>query len=331
MLWNGVEFVQAVGHNQNINIDSSCEVCKYSQKKCSLDCVFARYFPPGKESRVRVHNMRLLFGVDRVAKLLNHYKPPLTDGIMQSIIFESNDRSINPTAAGWVYRYIRNLQREILQTITDLQNIEAQLRPYWLASKQGHTSSTSGRKQLPSFDSSTVYYICRNCRTSISLCEDFYCLKKMAPHRGFFIKVINLHTSGKELLRDDGPEEVNLYCDDCGIHLGMKIAVEAATEGPFATKSIAALQLDKLLLWNGKYALEAVPSPAKMPRVAAPIGPAPVAAPIRQLGAEEITQHFARQDPVQEQVVIIEDDNETTQDQIWDNLEAQDGAGNDAL
>lgn len=282
--------------------------------------------PPGEESRVRVNNIRLFFGVDRVAKLLDDYKPPLTDGIMRSIIFESNDRSINSTAAGWVYRYIRNLQREILQTITDLQNIEAQLRLYWLASKQGHTSSTSGRKQLPSFDSSTVYYICRNCRTSIALCEDFYCLEEMAPHRG-----INLHTSGKELLRDDGPEEVNLYCDDCGIHLGMKIAVEAATEGPFANKSIASLQLNKLLLWNGKYALEAVPSPENMPRVAAPIGPAPVAAPIRQLGAEEITQRFARQDPVQEQVVTIEDDNETTQDQIWDNLEAQDGAGNGAL
>lgn len=165
-----LELVQAIGHEENINIKILCQVCKNSYKKCFSYCVFARYFPPGNKSKIHTNNMRQLFWVSKVAELFDKNKLPLRDSIIRSILFESECRFTNPTR---VCRLISDLQHEIIKTTAGLHNTNAQLQSYQVVNKQGQSPSSISRgKQIHSFDSSNVYYRRRNYGTA-ALLRDF--------------------------------------------------------------------------------------------------------------------------------------------------------------
>ncbi|XP_059311051.1 LOB domain-containing protein 22-like [Lycium ferocissimum] len=288
-LWNGANHVDVVGYERTSKKNNKCEVCKLLQKKCPPNCAFFRYFPPGKESETLAMKVKEVFGLPKVTDWIKKFQPPLMDSLMRCIIFEANTRSVNPNSGlRGVSTIIRNLQSRIEHAANDLQVTRANSEMHRLA-KKGQPTCPSGTSSWPSFDNASVYYMCRKCRTSIARCKDFGNLIEAVPNRGIFNNTINLK---------DGVREGDLHCVDCSSILGMKIEL--------ATKVQTVLQLDQLLLWNGKYSLEAVPSPAD--------GVAPPG-----------------QDMVQEQLVIIEDDNGITQDQIWGDLEAQEPAGDDAV
>ncbi|GMP35103.1 hypothetical protein CsSME_00007697 [Camellia sinensis var. sinensis] len=106
-----------------VNGTQACAACKYQRRKCAPDCILAPYFPHDRHRQFL--NAHKLFGVSNITKIIRNLDPPDKDQAMRTIIFQSDVRASDPV--GGCYRIIRDLQRQIDYTQTELVIVLQQL------------------------------------------------------------------------------------------------------------------------------------------------------------------------------------------------------------
>lgn len=90
----------------NHRSESVCAACRYQRKRCPPDCPLAPYFPPSRENDFR--DVRRLFGISNILKLIANLDPPHKHIAMKSIIFHAKKRALDPV--GGCHRIILQLQ-----------------------------------------------------------------------------------------------------------------------------------------------------------------------------------------------------------------------------
>lgn len=90
----------------NRRSESVCAACRYQRKRCPPDCPLAPYFPPSRENDFR--DVRRLFGISNILKLIANLDPPHKHMAMKSIIFHAKKRALDPV--GGCHRIILELQ-----------------------------------------------------------------------------------------------------------------------------------------------------------------------------------------------------------------------------
>lgn len=75
---------------------SPCAACKFLRRKCTLECVFAPYFPPDNPQKFA--NVHKVFGASNVAKLLNELNASQREDAVNSLAYEAEYRLRDPAA-----------------------------------------------------------------------------------------------------------------------------------------------------------------------------------------------------------------------------------------
>ncbi|KAF3447536.1 hypothetical protein FNV43_RR12722 [Rhamnella rubrinervis] len=83
-----------------------CAACRYQRKRCPPDCPLAPFFPPSSENDFQ--NVRRLFGISNILKLISNLDPSHRHIAMKSIIFHAKKRALDPV--GGCHRIILHLQ-----------------------------------------------------------------------------------------------------------------------------------------------------------------------------------------------------------------------------
>ncbi|KAH9327882.1 hypothetical protein KI387_044374, partial [Taxus chinensis] len=103
--------------------NSPCAACKFLRRKCTVECVFAPYFPP--EEPQKFVNVHKIFGASNVTKLLNDLAPHQRDDAVNSLAYEAEARLKDPVygcvgAISVLQRQIQLLQKELAAVHADL-------------------------------------------------------------------------------------------------------------------------------------------------------------------------------------------------------------------
>ena len=101
----------------------ACAACKHQKRKCSSDCILARYFP--QELYKEFVDVHRLFGVSNVIKLCNSVSQEHRDIVIQTITYEAEMRRKDPVQG--IFGIIRDLLAEIESTKKELQTIQQQI------------------------------------------------------------------------------------------------------------------------------------------------------------------------------------------------------------
>ncbi|KAJ8764292.1 hypothetical protein K2173_006032 [Erythroxylum novogranatense] len=106
--------------------NSPCAACKLLRRKCTLECVFAPYFPPDQPQKFStVHKV---FGASNVAKLLNELQATQREDAVNSLAYEAEARLRDPVYG--CVGLISLLQHKLKQLQLDLDNARKELANY---------------------------------------------------------------------------------------------------------------------------------------------------------------------------------------------------------
>ncbi|KAF5752920.1 LOB domain-containing 36 -like protein [Tripterygium wilfordii] len=106
--------------------NSPCAACKFLRRKCTLECVFAPYFPSDDPHKfVSVHKV---FGASNVAKLLNELNVAQRKDAVESLAYEAEARLRDPVYG--CVGLISVLQHKLRQVQSDLFNAKKELATY---------------------------------------------------------------------------------------------------------------------------------------------------------------------------------------------------------
>ncbi|XP_031505011.1 LOB domain-containing protein 4 [Nymphaea colorata] len=101
---------------------SPCAACKLLRRRCTLDCVFAPYFPSDEPQKFA--NVHKVFGASNVNKMLQELPVHQRSDAVSSMVYEANARVRDPVYG--CVGAITSLQRQIdvLQTQLALARAE---------------------------------------------------------------------------------------------------------------------------------------------------------------------------------------------------------------
>ncbi|CAA3011338.1 Hypothetical predicted protein [Olea europaea subsp. europaea] len=105
---------------------SPCAACKFLRRKCTLECVFAPYFPPDNPQKFA--NVHKVFGASNVAKLLNELNASQREDAVNSLAYEAEYRLRDPVYG--CVGLISILQHKIRQVHSDLATAKKELATY---------------------------------------------------------------------------------------------------------------------------------------------------------------------------------------------------------
>ncbi|KAH9309341.1 hypothetical protein KI387_037252, partial [Taxus chinensis] len=102
---------------------SPCAACKFLRRKCTVECVFAPYFPPDQPHKFA--NVHKIFGASNITKLLNELPPHQREDAVNSLAYEAEARMKDPVygcvgAISILQRQMHHLQRELVVAHADL-------------------------------------------------------------------------------------------------------------------------------------------------------------------------------------------------------------------
>eukprot|EP01018_Ginkgo_biloba_P033850 Gb_03653 [translate_table: standard] len=106
--------------------NSPCAACKFLRRKCTLECVFAPYFPPDQPQKFA--NVHKIFGASNVTKLLNELHPHQREDAVNSLAYEADARVKDPVYG--CVGAISILQHQVKQLQSDLHNARSELSKY---------------------------------------------------------------------------------------------------------------------------------------------------------------------------------------------------------
>ncbi|KAG2313233.1 hypothetical protein Bca52824_024790 [Brassica carinata] len=73
---------------------TACAACKFQRKKCTENCILARYFPQEKQNQFL--NAHKVFGVSNITKFIRGVEERQRDVAMNNLIFHANARARDP-------------------------------------------------------------------------------------------------------------------------------------------------------------------------------------------------------------------------------------------
>lgn len=106
--------------------NSPCAACKFLRRKCTLECVFAPYFPPDQPQKFA--NVHKIFGASNVTKLLNELHPHQREDAVNSLAYEADARVKDPVYG--CVGAISILQHQVKQLQTELHHARSELSKY---------------------------------------------------------------------------------------------------------------------------------------------------------------------------------------------------------
>ncbi|CAI9766827.1 unnamed protein product [Fraxinus pennsylvanica] len=105
---------------------SPCAACKFLRRKCTLECVFAPYFPPDNPQKFA--NVHKVFGASNVAKLLNELNASQREDAVNSLAYEAEYRLRDPIYG--CVGLISILQHKLRQVHNELATAKKELATY---------------------------------------------------------------------------------------------------------------------------------------------------------------------------------------------------------
>ncbi|XP_062093467.1 LOB domain-containing protein 4-like [Humulus lupulus] len=105
---------------------SPCAACKFLRRKCTLECVFAPYFPPDQPQKFAcVHKV---YGASNVAKILNELPVAHREEAVVSLAYEAQARLRDPVYG--CVGFISVLHNRLKQVQTELNAAKKELAAY---------------------------------------------------------------------------------------------------------------------------------------------------------------------------------------------------------
>ncbi|KAF4363066.1 hypothetical protein F8388_013430 [Cannabis sativa] len=105
---------------------SPCAACKFLRRKCTLECVFAPYFPPDQPQKFAcVHKV---YGASNVAKILNELAVAHREEAVVSLAYEAQARIRDPVYG--CVGFISVLHNRLKQVQTELHSARKELEAY---------------------------------------------------------------------------------------------------------------------------------------------------------------------------------------------------------
>ncbi|KAL3833368.1 hypothetical protein ACJIZ3_008104 [Penstemon smallii] len=106
--------------------NSPCAACKCLRRKCTVECVFAPYFPP--ENPQKFTNVHKVFGASNVAKILQELNAAQREDAVNSLAYEAEYRLRDPVYG--CVGLISMLQHRLKQVHLDLDTAKKELSTY---------------------------------------------------------------------------------------------------------------------------------------------------------------------------------------------------------
>ncbi|KAK4487309.1 hypothetical protein RD792_006082 [Penstemon davidsonii] len=106
--------------------NSPCAACKCLRRKCTVECVFAPYFPP--ENPQKFTNVHKVFGASNVAKILLELNAAQREDAVNSLAYEAEYRLRDPVYG--CVGLISMLQHRLKQVHLDLDTAKKELSTY---------------------------------------------------------------------------------------------------------------------------------------------------------------------------------------------------------
>ncbi|GLJ40774.1 hypothetical protein SUGI_0843170 [Cryptomeria japonica] len=106
--------------------NSPCAACKFLRRKCTVECVFAPYFPPDQPHKFA--NVHKIFGASNVTKLLNELHPHQREDAVNSLAYEAEARVKDPVYG--CVGTISVLHQQVRQLQSELQSARSELSRY---------------------------------------------------------------------------------------------------------------------------------------------------------------------------------------------------------
>ncbi|KAL3640269.1 hypothetical protein CASFOL_015237 [Castilleja foliolosa] len=106
--------------------NAPCAACKYLRRKCTKDCVFAPYFPPGDPQKfINIHKV---FGSSNVSKILNELNPKERNDAVNSLAYEAECRIKDPIYG--CVGFVSYLQHNLRQVQQEIERAKKELATY---------------------------------------------------------------------------------------------------------------------------------------------------------------------------------------------------------
>lgn len=121
--------------------NSPCAACKFLRRKCTLECVYAPYFPADQPQKFA--NVHKVFGASNVAKILSDLNVAQREDAVNSLAYEAEFRLRDPVYG--CVGLISVLKHRLDQVQADLVNAKKELATF-----------IGPSALLPMFDHSTV-------------------------------------------------------------------------------------------------------------------------------------------------------------------------------
>ncbi|XP_031473086.1 LOB domain-containing protein 22-like [Nymphaea colorata] len=134
----------------------SCASCKHQRRRCNAYCPLAPYFPHDRLAQFL--NVRKLFGVSNVLRIIKDLEPQQRDDAMRTIIFEAEVRARDPVRG--CLGVIEDLQRQINWSRAELEVTLAHLRTVKQQRQTNHgipAAAHLGGFPVGSFSSNRLY------------------------------------------------------------------------------------------------------------------------------------------------------------------------------
>ncbi|KAF8084297.1 hypothetical protein N665_0726s0020 [Sinapis alba] len=102
---------------------TACAACKYQRKKCTENCILARYFPQEKQNLFL--NAHKVFGVSNITKFIKGIEESQRDIAMKNLIYHANARVRHPVLG--VCKIMVELKHKIDWTQAELNHYQQKL------------------------------------------------------------------------------------------------------------------------------------------------------------------------------------------------------------
>ncbi|KAL5740155.1 hypothetical protein ACOSQ2_029335 [Xanthoceras sorbifolium] len=101
----------------------ACAACKHQRRRCADNCPLAPYFPADQHQNFL--NAHRLFGIGNIMRVLRQVPEDQRQDAVKSIIFESNQRALNPVVGCW--GVVLQFRRQFQAAVEELHKVNAQL------------------------------------------------------------------------------------------------------------------------------------------------------------------------------------------------------------
>ncbi|KAL5808875.1 hypothetical protein ACOSQ3_029566 [Xanthoceras sorbifolium] len=123
----------------------ACAACKHQRRRCADNCPLAPYFPADQHQNFL--NAHRLFGIGNIMRVLRQVPEDQRQDAVKSIIFESNQRALNPVVGCW--GVVLQFRRQFQAAVEELHKVNAQLAVFRNQGIPTHQPGSFASENIP--------------------------------------------------------------------------------------------------------------------------------------------------------------------------------------